>query len=34
VGVGTSLAWTENGGAIMPVEVAILEGKGSLQMTG
>ncbi|HXF86110.1 MAG TPA: endopeptidase La [Anaerolineales bacterium] len=34
VGVATSLAWTENGGEIMPVEVAVLEGKGSLQMTG
>jgi ATP-dependent Lon protease len=34
VGVVTSLAWTENGGEIMPVEVAVLEGKGSLQMTG
>jgi ATP-dependent Lon protease len=34
VGVVTSLAWTENGGEIMPVEVAILEGKGGLQMTG
>ena len=34
VGVATSLAWTENGGEIMPVEVAILEGKGNLQMTG
>ena len=34
VGVVTSLAWTENGGEIMPVEVAILEGKGALQMTG
>src|SRR5688572_22938689 len=34
VGVVTSLAWTESGGEIMPVEVAILEGKGSLQMTG
>ncbi len=34
VGVVESLAWTENGGEIMPVEVAVLEGKGSLQMTG
>jgi len=34
VGVVISLAWTEGGGEIMPVEVAILEGKGGLQMTG
>ncbi len=34
VGVATSLAWTENGGEIMAVEVAVLEGKGGLQMTG
>ena len=34
VGVANSLAWTENGGEIMPVEVAIIEGKGGLQMTG
>ena len=34
VGVATSLAWTETGGEIMSVEVAILEGKGSMQMTG
>lgn len=34
LGVAQSLAWTENGGDIMPVEVAVLEGKGSLQMTG
>lgn len=34
VGVATSLAWTENGGEIMAVEVAILEGKGGVQMTG
>ncbi|MEO8355142.1 MAG: endopeptidase La [Chloroflexota bacterium] len=34
VGVVTSLAWTENGGEIMPVEVAVLDGKGGLQMTG
>jgi len=34
VGVVQSLAWTENGGEIMSVEVAVLEGKGVLQMTG
>ena len=34
VGVATSLAWPETGGEIMSVEVAILEGKGSMQMTG
>ncbi len=34
VGVATSLAWTENGGEIMAVEVAIFDGKGGLQMTG
>ncbi|HEY3311105.1 MAG TPA: endopeptidase La [Anaerolineales bacterium] len=34
VGVATSLAWTENGGEIMAIEVAVLEGKGGLQMTG
>jgi len=34
VGVVTSLAWTENGGEIMPVEVAVVEGKGTMQMTG
>jgi len=34
VGVATSLAWTETGGEIMSVEVAIIEGKGGMQMTG
>lgn len=34
VGVATGLAWTENGGEIMFVEVAVLDGKGSLQITG
>ncbi len=34
VGVATSLAWTESGGEIMSVEVAVLEGKGGMQMTG
>ncbi len=34
VGVATAIAWTENGGEIMPVEVLIMEGKGNLQITG
>ena len=34
VGVATSLAWTESGGEIMSIEVAVLDGKGNLQMTG
>ena len=33
-GLATAMAWTENGGEIMPVEVLILEGKGNLQITG
>lgn len=33
-GVATAMAWTENGGEIMPVEVLVLEGKGTLQVTG
>lgn len=34
VGVATAIAWTENGGDIMPIEVLIMEGKGNLQITG
>jgi ATP-dependent Lon protease len=34
VGVATAMAWTENGGEIMPVEVLLLDGKGNLQITG
>ncbi|MEA5079133.1 MAG: endopeptidase La [Anaerolineaceae bacterium] len=34
VGVATAMAWTENGGDIMPIEVLIMEGKGNLQITG
>lgn len=34
VGVATAVAWTENGGDIMPVEVLVMEGKGNLQITG
>ncbi len=34
VGVATSIAWTEGGGDIMPVEIALMDGKGNLQITG
>lgn len=34
IGVATAIAWTENGGEIMPVEVLLTEGKGNLQITG
>ncbi len=34
VGVATSLAWTEAGGDLMPVEVIIMPGKGGLLLTG
>ncbi|MEN8241821.1 MAG: endopeptidase La [Chloroflexota bacterium] len=34
VGVATSIAWTMAGGDIMPVEVALTEGKGNMQITG
>lgn len=34
VGVTTAMAWTENGGDIMPVEVLVMDGKGNLQITG
>lgn len=34
VGVSTAVAWTENGGEIMPVEVVVVEGKGNFQITG
>jgi ATP-dependent Lon protease len=34
VGVATALAWTSNGGEIMPVEVLLIDGKGNLQLTG
>jgi ATP-dependent Lon protease len=34
VGVATAIAWTANGGEIMPVEVLLIEGKGNLQLTG
>lgn len=34
VGTATSLAWTENGGDTLPVEVLLMEGKGNIQVTG
>jgi ATP-dependent Lon protease len=34
VGVATGMAWTENGGEIMFIEIAVLEGKGNMQITG
>ena len=34
VGVSTSIAWTSGGGDIMPIEVLLVNGKGTLQLTG
>ncbi len=34
VGVATGVAWTEAGGDLLPIEVALLEGKGNLTLTG
>jgi ATP-dependent Lon protease len=34
VGAAMGLAWTENGGETMPVEVLLVEGKGGVQVTG
>ncbi len=34
VGLVTGLAWTENGGDIMSVEVTLMPGKGNLTLTG
>jgi ATP-dependent Lon protease len=34
VGVAIGLAWTANGGAILPVEVLTMPGKGGLMVTG
>ena len=34
VGMSTGLAWTEAGGDIMFIEVALMPGKGELQLTG
>lgn len=34
VGLSTGLAWTESGGDILSVEVALMQGKGRLTLTG
>lgn len=34
VGVATGLAWTETGGDILAIEVALIKGKGNLTLTG
>jgi ATP-dependent Lon protease len=34
VGVATGLAWTEAGGALLPVETTLMPGKGTLTLTG
>ena len=34
VGLATGLAWTEVGGEILPIEVTLMPGKGSLRLTG
>ena len=34
IGVAMGLAWTANGGDLLPVEVALLPGKGNLTLTG
>jgi len=34
IGIATGVAWTEAGGDLMPVEVALMPGKGNLLLTG
>ncbi|MBF0547823.1 MAG: endopeptidase La [Candidatus Riflebacteria bacterium] len=34
IGVATGLAWTEVGGTILPIEVAVMPGRGKISLTG
>ncbi|HEV7502554.1 MAG TPA: S16 family serine protease, partial [Vicinamibacteria bacterium] len=34
IGTATGLAWTEVGGEILPIEVTLMPGKGSVRLTG
>jgi ATP-dependent Lon protease len=34
IGLATGLAWTEVGGEILPIEVTLMPGKGTLRLTG
>jgi ATP-dependent Lon protease len=34
IGLAMGIAWTEAGGDVLPVEVSLMEGKGSLMLTG
>ena len=34
IGLALGIAWTEAGGDVMPVEVSLMDGKGSLTLTG
>lgn len=34
IGVATAVAWTAGGGEIMPVEIVLVAGKGSMKLTG
>lgn len=34
IGVATSVAWTEAGGDILPIEVTLMRGRGTLTLTG
>jgi ATP-dependent Lon protease len=34
IGLALGIAWTEAGGDLLPVEVSLMEGKGSLMLTG